>query len=420
MYKKQTLTNGVRLISIPMSATHTFTILVMVATGSRYEDKKNNGISHFLEHMFFKGTAKRPNTLSISAELDRVGGEYNAFTGKEYTGYYAKVGSQNAKTAIDVIGDILQNSKFNAREIEKEKGVIIEEVNMYENNPFIHIDDLFEECLYGDTPAGWDTIGTKENIKNFKRADFIKYLNSQYQGNDVVVGIAGDYKKSDLEFVKKVFSKNKAGEKNKAVEHKAVQTTPNIRIKKQKVNQVSLSLGVRAYSYHNEDYYAAKLLGIILGGSMSSRLFMAVREKNGLAYQVHTQTEGYNDGGYLTTVIGTSYDKIELAIKSILGEYKKIKTQIVKAHELQKAKDYIEGKTVLQLESSAEVANWYVKQEIINQKILSPKDYFNIIDNIKADDLKRVANNIFNNTNLNLAIIGENINENKLKTLLKL
>src|SRR3989339_146002 len=191
MYKLQTLPNGVRLLTVPMPATQTFTILVMVATGSRYESRALNGISHFLEHMFFKGTAKRPSAFAISSALDKVGGEFNAFTSKEYTGYYAKVDGAHALLALDVIADILLHSKFERREIERERGVILEEINMYENNPILHIDDLFERCLYGDTPAGWDTIGTKSTIKNFQRQDFLRYVESQYRGSAVVVGLAG-------------------------------------------------------------------------------------------------------------------------------------------------------------------------------------------------------------------------------------
>ncbi|MFA5317968.1 MAG: pitrilysin family protein [Patescibacteria group bacterium] len=419
MYKLQKLKNGVRLITIPMSATQTFTILVMVAAGSRHEDKENNGISHFLEHMFFKGTNKRPDTLAISSELDKIGGEYNAFTSKEYTGYYAKVDSRNAGTAINVIGDIFHNSKFDSREIEKEKGVILEEINMYENNPFIHIDDLFEGCLYGDTPAGWDTIGTKENIKKFKRKDFIDYLNSKYQGKDIVVCLAGNFQKGDIGLAKRLFSKKEAGEKNEVYKYTETQGGPRVKIKKQKVNQVSLSLGAGAYSYYEKNYYAAKVLGVILGGSMSSRLFIKIRER-GLAYQAHTEVEAYNDSGYLTTVAGTSYDKVGRVIKTILNEYKKIKSAGVGNEELKKAKDYIKGKTILRLESSAETASWITRREILNQKILTPEDYFKIIDKIKPGDLKMVAEEIFNTNNLNLAIIGENFQENKLKPLLKI
>jgi len=420
MYKKQKLSNGIRLITIPMSATQTFTILVMAATGSRNETRENNGISHFLEHMMFKGTKKRPNTLAISSELDKVGGEFNAFTSKEYTGYYAKVDGQHAKIAIDVLGDVLLNSKFDKKEIEREKGVILEEMSMYENNPIIHIEDLFEECLYGDTPAGWDTIGTRENIKNFRRENFTEYFSLQYGGQNLVIALGGNFCNSDIINTKKLFSKILAGKGNMRYYQTSGQRKPQVKIKKQKTEQVNFSLGVRAFSYHHQDYYAAKLLGVILGGSMSSRLFIAVRERRGLAYQVHTSVEGYNDGGYLTTTVGTSADRVEEAIKTILNEYKKISRQLVGAAELKKAKDYICGKTTLHLESSDDMANWFARQEVLNQEILTPEQYFEKIKKVGAGDIRRIAREIFQNKNLNLAAIGSEIKEKNINKLLKI
>jgi len=403
-----------------MSATETFTILVIVATGSRHETRENNGISHFLEHMFFKGTVKRPNTLAISSALDKVGGEFNAFTSKEYTGYYAKVDGQHADLAIDVIGDMLLHSKFDSQEIEREKGVILEELNMYENNPLIHIDDLFEECVYGDNPAGWDTIGTRENIKKFKRNDFIKYWQEQYQGKDVVVGLAGNFNNKNVTGAKKLFSQIKAGEKNVSYKFTSAQIKPQLKIKEQKTEQVNLSLGVRAYSYHDKKYYATKMLGIILGGSMSSRLFISVRERKGLAYQVRTQVESYYDSGYLTTTIGTSADKVEQVIKTVLAEYKKISNQLVDLAELKKAKDYIHGKTIINLESSDDMVGWFIRQEILNKKVLTPAEFFKKVNSVTVQDINRVAKEIFQAQNLNLAIIGDKLNIKNIKNIFKL
>lgn len=407
MYKRTVLKNGVRIITIPMKGTQTFTILVMVATGSRYETRENNGISHFLEHMFFKGTKKRPNTLAISTALDKVGGEYNAFTGKEYTGYYAKVDGQHSALAIDVVSDILLNSKLESKEIAREKGVIIEEINMYTNNPIIYIDDLFEQCFYGDSPAGWDTIGTKENVAGFKRKDFIQYLKAQYQGKDIVVGLAGKFRGEDVNKMKNFFARFPKGEKNQGPQVVRAQTSPQIKLKQQKVKQVNMSLGVSAYSYSHKDYYAAKVLGVLLGGSMSSRLFTAVRERQGLAYQVHTQVESYNDSGYLTTTVGTSPDKVGKVIRIVLAEYKKVVRQTVNENELKKAKDYIKGKLILNLESSDNMASWFTRQETLDQEILTPEEYFKKIKNVTAKALKRVSKDIFRNEKLNLAMIGQ-------------
>jgi len=420
MYKKNILKNGVRIVTMPMAGTKTFTILVMVKTGSRHETKQNNGISHFVEHMFFKGTYKRPDTLAISSALDKIGGEFNAFTSKEYTGYYAKVDGSFAHVAADVIGDMMLNSKFETREIERERGVIIEEMNMYENNPLIHIDDLFEECLYGDNPAGWDTIGTKHNVSMFKRADFIKYLKYSYRGDNVVVGLAGNFSQADVAWIEKIFAKMPAGNGRAGYKNNTLQLSPKIKIKKQKTQQVNLSLGFRAYSYHHDDFYVAKVLGVILGGSMSSRLFISVRERKGLAYQVHTQVEGYADSGYLTTNIGTSPDKIYEAIKTTMREYRNITKNKVNADELKKAKDYIKGKTVIQLESSDNFNVWILKQELLHEQVLSIEQFFKKIDSVDITDIKRVASDIISSNNLNLAVIGYNIKADNLKPYLKI
>ena len=419
MYHKQVLANGLRLLTIPQPGAKTFTILAMVATGSRNETRETNGISHFLEHMFFKGTAKRPTAFAISSALDKVGGEFNAFTSKEYTGYYAKVDSEHTELAADVVSDILLNSKFEQAEIERERGVVIEEINLYANNPAMHIEDIFEACLYGDTPAGWDTIGTKENIKKFQRADFYHYFQDRYQGQNMVIGLAGNFKRQDVEAVKKIFSRLPGGEKNKPSNFLLKQTAPRLKIKQQATKQTNFSLGVQAYSYHHKDYEAAKLLGVTLGGSMSSRLFIAVRERRGLAYQVRTEVEGYNDSGYLTTSVGTSADKIEEAIKVVLSEYKKISREGISAAELTKAKDFIKGKLALHLESSDEFAGWYTKQEVLDQKVATPEEYWKKISAVKLVDIKRVAREIFQNNRLNLAVIGYRIKEDGLKKLLK-
>jgi len=420
MYKLQTLPNGVRLLTVPMPATQTFTILVMVATGSRYESRALNGISHFLEHMFFKGTAKRPSAFAISSALDKVGGEFNAFTSKEYTGYYAKVDGAHALLALDVIADILLHSKFERREIERERGVILEEINMYENNPILHIEDLFESCLYGDTPAGWDTIGTKANVKNFSRNDFLSYWRSHYQSRNMVIALAGRFHSKDASISKKFFREIPAGAKNKTIISLRPQTTPALKVKEQKTQQTNLSIGVRAYSYFDSNYPTLKLLGIILGASMSSRLFIAVRERRGLAYQVHTNVEGYADSGYLTTNIGASADKIEAAVKVVLREYRRIAKELVSAAELKKAKDYFKGKVALQLESSENMASWFSRQAVLGLPLLTAKEHIEEIMRVSRTDVKRVANQIFQNNGLNLAVIGYRINTGGLTKILKL
>jgi predicted Zn-dependent peptidase len=418
-YKKTVLSNKVPLITIPIKGAKTTTALVIFKTGSKYETRKNSGISHFLEHLFFKGTKKRPNTLALSGEMDSLGGEYNAFTAKEYTGYWFKVTNNKLGKALEIMGDMLFNSLFDAEEIEREKGVIIEELNMYEDNPQMHIDDVFEACLYGDTPAGWETIGTKENIRSFKREDFINYLETQYGTNSVYLIVAGAIKPKDKKIVNQIFSqfkKNKKQDKEKVLEK---QKSPQLIISPKKNDQAVLSLGVRAFPYDHPEEFKLKLLSIILGGSMSSRLFINLRARNGLAYYVRTDTEFYSDSGYLTTQAGVPIIKVEEAIKIILAEYKNITTELVSAKELKRAKDLIQGRVFLQMEASDSLANWYARQAMYRRKILTPGDLIKKIKKITPEEIRSLAQKIFINQGLNLAIIGD-IKEDQIKPILKL
>ena len=424
-YKISKLKNGLKLITVPMRGTKTITVLVIVGTGSKYEDKNISGISHFLEHMFFKGTEKRPTAMAIASELDSIGAEFNAFTGKEYTGYWVKAEATKIKIAMDVVSDMLLNSLFEQVEIDREKGVIIEELNMYQDNPIMHIEDVFEQCLYGDTPAGWDTIGTAKTINSVQRNDFIKYLNSQYNTENTTICFVGNIGKTekaknlvDKYFSSKIFKERgeNFSEKKKVIEK---QIRPAIKVHYKKTDQAHLSLGCRTHGYEYKDKIILKIISIILGGSMSSRLFINLRERNGLAYYVRTESEIYTDTGYLTTRAGVPVDKLDKAINIILDEYKKIKTELVGIDELDRIKDMILGRMAIQIESSETQANWYARQAVmwdtlkrkdkkidLNRKISSPEEYFKLIQNIKAQDIKKVATKIFVNKGLNLALIG--------------
>ena len=419
MYKQKKLKNGLKLITVPMTGTKTITILVMVKTGSKYENKKNNGISHFLEHMFFKGTAKRPTTLILASELDKVGAEFNAFTSKEYTGYWVKVDSSKIKLAVDIVSDMLLHSKFDFKEIEREKGVIIEEINMRHDNPIIHIEDVFEECLYGDSPAGWEVIGHKENILKLTRQDLLAYLNSQYGAGSTIVCLAGNIKGGGEELISRYFShlgKTDFKDKEKIKEK---QIEPQIKINYKKTGQANISLGVRGIPIGHKDEFILKVMSIILGGSMSSRLFTELRERKGLAYYVSTQAEFYTDSGYLTTQAGVPVEKVEAAIKIILSEYKKLKNILVSEKELKRTKDLIRGRSVIKLEASDDMAGWYAERAIMSDKILPPESFFKKVDQVKSRDIKTVARRIFVNKGLNLAIIGPFKDKKKFERILK-
>jgi predicted Zn-dependent peptidase len=405
-YKIDVLSNKIPLITIPIRGAKTITALVIIKTGSKYETRKNNGLSHFLEHMFFKGTARRSDTLALASELDSLGGEYNAFTSKEFTGYWVKAAAPKIKTALDIVSDMLLNSKFEAAEIEREKGVIIEELNMYEDNPLMHIEDVFESCLYGDTPAGWETIGTKDNIRNFKRADLIKYLETQYGARSLYVVLAGGVKAADKSVVVEKFAGFKSNRWQNKLPVEEKQSAPRLKIINKEIDQVNLSLGVRAYPVGHPEEFTVKLLSIILGGSMSSRLFINLRERNGLAYYVRTMSENYTDSGYLTTQAGVPAGQTAAAVKIILAEYKKVTTELVSADELKRAKDLWRGKSLLQMEATDNLATWYARQAVLRKKIITPGEFLQRIEKISAVQLRAVAQKIFVSRGLNLAIIG--------------
>lgn len=417
-YKKSVLSNKIPIVTIPVKGAKATTAMIVFKTGSKNENAANNGISHFLEHMFFKGTKKRPSALAISSEMDALGGEYNAFTGKEYTGYWFKIANNKLNKALDILSDMLFNSLFDSEEIEREKGVIIEELNMYEDNPRMHIEDVFESCLYDDTPAGWETIGTKKNILGFKRHDFINYLESQYGAKSVYVIIAGGLKSGDRKLAEKLFHtlrSNKYAPKLAVVEN---QKAPQLKISHKKTDQAAISLGVRAFPVGHPDEFKLKLLSVILGGSMSSRLFINLRERNGLAYYVNTITEAYSDSGYLTTQAGVPASKMEKAIKIILEEYKKISKELVPAKELKRAKDMLQGRVLLQMEASDDLANWYARQAIYRKNIVTPGEMIRKIKAVTPEQIRDLAKRLFVDKNLNLAIIG-NLKADKIKPILK-
>lgn len=419
-YQKNTFKNGLRVITVPMKNTRAVTVLVLVGTGSKYETEKTNGISHFLEHMFFKGTKKRPSTLKIAESLDKIGGTYNAFTGKELTGFWAKTQSKHLDLTLDWISDIFLNSKFEQEKIEREKGVIAEEINMYQDTPIQYAPRLWEKLLYGDQPAGWLTIGKKENIRNFSRQKILKYLKNNYSSKNTVVCVAGDIDSKEVEKkIKKYFkdiNKVPSPTKNKVEEE---QTNPKILSHSKKTDQTHLCLGVRGYNKFHPLKYAQGLLSVILGGNMSSRIFISLRVKKGFAYYVKTSSESNPDTGYLVTQAGIRHQKLEEAVKLILKEYKSLKQKGVKKAELKKAKDYLKGGLSLSLESSDTQASFYAGQELLDEKILTPKQKFTKIDEVSLNDIKEVARNIFQPQNLNLALIGALENKKRLKKILE-
>ena len=422
MWQRQISNERPLILKIPLAGCPTFTALVVIAVGSKYETANQSGLSHFLEHMFFKGTSKRPSTLAISSELDAIGGEYNAFTSKEYTGYYVKCAADQAAVALDVLSDMLLNSQFSSEEIDRERGVIIEEINMYQDNPMLHLEDVFEQTLYGDTPAGWDTAGRKETVSAFQRDDFINYWRQNYGQQRTIICLAGQLPENIDSLVNKYFAQWPAAinfqDKLPVVEQ---QSQPQLLVADKDTDQLHLALGVRAFPYGHPQRLPSRLLAAILGGSMSSRLFLQIRERQGLAYYVRTSVENYTDSGYLVTSAGIKKEAVAQAVATIIAEYKKLTTELVDVVELERIKKFLSGRLILGLEWSDDLAQWYARQQVlflgqgnVQENLDTPTEYLAKIRAVTAEQIQSVARQIFVDQGLNLAIIGRVTEPDKL------
>jgi len=417
--QKNILQNGMRVITVPMKENPAVTVLVMVEAGSKYETKEIGGVSHFLEHMCFKGTRKRPKAVDISRELDKIGAQYNAFTSQEFTGYYAKSSPLHLDVILDVVSDMYLNPVFETAEIEKEKGVIVEEINMYEDMPHRHIHDLFMELLYGDQPAGWNIAGTRETVKNLKRDDFVDYRTKHYVSGATVVVVAGTFdEKTILKKIEEKFEGIHEGEKHTKTSVVEKQSDPQILVKFKKTDQAHMVLGVRSFDVTSKYNSALKVLSSILGGGMSSRLFQKLRDEMGVGYYVSASNDSYTDHGLFTISTGVDTTRVKEVIKAILAELKKLTEDTVPQDELQKAKDYIIGNMFLGLESSDSQAEFCGYQEILKKEIKAPDEIAQKILAVTSDDIKSLANAIFTDQNLNLALIGKFKSDASFKKLL--
>lgn len=420
-YNVHTLENGLRIILVPMKDNKTATVIVMTGTGSRYENEHENGLAHFLEHMFFKGTKKRPSAKAISEELDAVGAVYNAFTSKERTAYYAKVSSRYLDTALEVISDIFLNSTLPEKEITKERGAVIQEIDMYEDMPMRTVDNVFDALMFGEThPLGRTILGPKENIRTFNRKDFTAYLKRNYTPLNTVVCVAGSFdEKKVMTKIKKDFGKLAHGNPPDFIRFASQQSESQISIKEKKTDQTHFMLGVPAYPYLHKDEFALAVMSAILGSGMSSRLFLEVREKRGLAYSVHSWVERYPDTGAFVVQAGVEHAKLEKTVETILAEFKKIKKTKVSAAELTKAKQYIKGTMTLSLETSDEIATHAASAMINIGRVRPLSEILDGIDKVSAEDVQRVAQDLLQTSKLNLAIIGPHASPETFMSLLK-
>jgi predicted Zn-dependent peptidase len=420
-YKKTTLKNGLRVITVPLKNTETVTAMVLVSAGSDYETKEINGLSHFLEHMCFQGTVRRPNTGDVSRELDELGAQSNAFTSKEYTGYWAKAQSKHLPKLIDIVSDIYQNPIFTEDAIQREKGVVIEEMKMYEDLPQAKAGEVFEELMYGDQPAGWPIIGREDIVRNLTQKDLVDYRSKHYVAKGTVVVIAGKINEAKtIKMVDEAFKNISKAKKEKKINVKESQKTPQVKIHYKETDQAHIIIGFRAFPLGHKDNYKVGGLESVLGHGMSSRLFRKMRDELGLCYYVRAGHDASLDRGYFAIASGVAKDRVKEAILAILAECRKMKEELVSDTELKKAKELRTSGLYLGLETSDQYADFYAFPELLGQKIKTAEERVKKIESIKAKDVMQVAKEIFVNTGLNLSIVGPYKDAKEFEEILKI
>jgi predicted Zn-dependent peptidase len=404
-YERHVLDNGLRVLTAPLPQAQSVTCMVMLAAGSRYETPETNGIAHFSEHMFFKGTERRPTARQIAGEIDAIGGEFNAFTGKEYTAYYVKCAAEHRDVALDVLVDMLRNSRFDAEEIEREKGVIVEEMNMYFDTPRDYIGGVYEALLYGDQPLGWDIIGRKETVRDATRDTFMSYLGEWYHPARMVVGIGGRLGEGLLGRITELLGDLPARDTG-APAPTAPSENGRVKVFTKQSDQAHLILGVPSFPLVHPDRYALQVLSNVLGGGMSSRLFTEVRERRGLAYYVFGVNHSYTDAGSLYAQAGVDINRIDEAVTTILRELRTVAAEPVPEDELRKAKNFAKGRFVLQLENPQGLILFGLRREVLEQEAPNVEEVLAGLEAVTADDLRRVAGELIADERLRLAVIG--------------
>jgi predicted Zn-dependent peptidase len=418
MFQFETIANGVRLLTAHQEESPSATALVMFGVGSRFEQAHQSGIAHFAEHMFFKGTERRPTARDISVEIDGIGGDFNAFTGKEYTGYYVKCAAEHLDLAVDVLADMLLHSTFDADEIEREKGVILEEMAMYRDLPQRYVGTVYDDLLYGDTPLGWDIIGTEDVIRGADRDLFKQFTDRWYTANRTVVGLAGNVSESAKAAVAEKFLALPGANEGTRDDAAWSQDGARVKLHHKDSEQAHLLLGVRSPGLLDGDRYALGVLNAILGGGMSSRLFTEVRERRGLCYYVYSHHDGYTDAGSLVVAAGVDVDRIDLAITTIVDELWKLAESGPDDAEFNKAKNYLKGKFVLGIEDTRGLIMFGARREAVEDGYWEPAKALAAIDAVTMDDVRRVATRIFDRDQLNLAVVGPFDDEERFAKLL--
>src|SRR5579875_202947 len=419
MYEKTTLANGLRIVTATLPHTRSVSINLFVGAGSRYERDEEAGISHFVELMLFKGTARRPTPREIAEAIEEVGGVMNAATDKELTVYWCKVPSAHFARALDVLADNLRHSLFQPEEIEKERAVIIEELHMVQDTPSDLVGVLIDEVMWPAQPLGRDVAGSAETVRALTRDDLRAYVARQYVPANTVLAVAGQVTHAQVVAVaERLLGDWPAARFGAWFPARDGQCAPRVGLRTKRTEQVHLCLGLPGLSAVHPDRYALDVLNSILGEGMSSRLFLEVRERRGLAYDVHSYVAHFQDTGAVVISAGVEPRKLAPTIGAVLEEIERLKTEIPEA-ELHKAREFIKGRLHLRMEDTRAVASWLGGQELLRQEILTVDEVTRLLDQITVDDLRRVAEAVFRRERLNLAVVGPQRSPERLEALLR-
>ncbi|KGG80856.1 zinc protease [Caloranaerobacter azorensis H53214] len=417
MFNKIVLENGLRIVTENIPYVKSVSIGIWIETGSRFENQSNNGISHFIEHMLFKGTENR-TAKQIAESIDSVGGQLNAFTSKEFTCFYAKVLDEHLPLAVDVLADMIFNSKFNEEDIIKEKNVVFEEINMYEDSPEDLVHDLICQTMFDGHPLAYPILGSSSILEKINRKNVLDYYKQYYTPNNTVISIAGNFDTDKtIELIYKYFS-NWIPVKKEKDEQCPPMFYRRIMGKTKNTEQLHLCLGMKGVPQGTNEMYHLMVLNNIFGGSMSSRLFQKIREERGLAYSIYSYPSSYKDTGMFTIYVGLNPNYVSTVLQLITEEIDKIKNGGMTSDEIYKSKEQLKGNYILGLESTSSRMSSMGKSELLHGKIYRPKEILEMIDSVQREDVENIAKEVLDFNRLNISFVGD-INNNQIESNFK-
>ncbi|HBU27706.1 TPA: hypothetical protein DEB00_01145 [Candidatus Uhrbacteria bacterium] len=419
--KHSKLNNGMKAFLVPVEGTQATTVLVMAKVGSRYETPELNGASHFIEHMMFKGSTTLPTPAHVSRALDAIGAEFNAYTSKEYTGYYIKSDAMHAPFAIKTLYDMNFDSLYQEEEMDRERRVIIEEINMYEDSPTRHIDELLERVMFRGSSLGWDIAGTPATMRVMDRTSVMAFRDQHYTPERMAIAVAGMIPENVEELLNQTFGRvesNKISDGYGAFEGFASHAVPPMEMQQKATEQVHVGLGFPGLSYADKRSDAMRLLSTMLGGNMSSRLFMNVREKGGLAYRINCYHSAYEDTGITAILSGLDKTRLSEAMDRIFEEIKDLTDNGPTDEEMDRTKAYLRGRILLSIEDSSERAEWYARQALFNEAVPSPEERIEALQKVTKEQVQQLAKEIFDRSKMTMSYIGPETDPDAIRATL--